>query len=77
MILQQFADILQNQVAIIGVGGIDGGDKAVRKLQAGANLIQLYSGLVYQGPHLIHDCLASIGGYFDVLSLTDTSSTDG
>lgn len=77
VILQQFADILQNQVAIIGVGGIDSGDKAIRKLQAGANLIQLYSGLVYQGPHLIHDCLASIGGYFDVLSLTDTSSADG
>lgn len=72
MVLQQFSDILQNKVALIGVGGIDSGDKAVRKLQAGASLIQLYSGLVYQGPHLIHECLASIGGYFDTLSLTDS-----
>jgi dihydroorotate dehydrogenase len=38
---------------IIGVGGIDGPDSAKEKLAAGANLIQIYTGFVYQGPALI------------------------
>lgn len=66
---QQFADILSNKVAIIGVGGIDSGDKAVRKLQAGASLVQLYSGLVYEGPSLVQQSIQSIAGYYDTLSL--------
>jgi len=38
---------------IIGVGGIDGPESAKEKLAAGASLIQVYSGFVYQGPELI------------------------
>ena len=41
--------------AIIGVGGIDSAAKAVEKLDAGADLIQLYTGFVYKGPQLIWD----------------------
>lgn len=40
---------------IIGVGGIDHPDAAIEKIQAGANLIQLYTGLVYCGPTLLPD----------------------
>lgn len=69
-VLQQFADILQGEVAIIGVGGIDSGEKAVRKLHAGADLIQVYTGLIYQGPGLVQECVQSIGGYFDAQTLT-------
>ncbi len=39
-----------NQLPIIGVGGIDSVKSAWEKLEAGANLIQLYTGMVYQGP---------------------------
>lgn len=46
--------------AIIGVGGIDSGQKALEKIQAGANAIQLYTGLIYQGPRLIRDCMDSL-----------------
>jgi dihydroorotate dehydrogenase len=38
---------------LIGVGGIMGGDDAVEKINAGADCVQLYSGLIYQGPELI------------------------
>lgn len=38
---------------IIGVGGIDGPEAAKEKLEAGASLVQVYSGFVYQGPTLI------------------------
>jgi dihydroorotate dehydrogenase len=38
---------------LIGVGGIDSGEAALDKIEAGATLIQLYSGLVYHGVSLI------------------------
>jgi dihydroorotate dehydrogenase len=38
---------------IIGVGGIDSPAAAQEKIAAGANLVQVYSGLVYQGPGLV------------------------
>ena len=59
-ILAQFAEQLDDKVALIGVGGIDNGQKAVNKIQAGASLVQLYSGLIYEGPKLIGDCVESI-----------------
>jgi dihydroorotate dehydrogenase len=45
---------------IIGVGGIDSAEAAQEKLAAGANLVQVYSGLVYEGPGLVKKVLESI-----------------
>lgn len=42
---------------IIGVGGILDGEGALAKREAGADLVQLYSGLIYQGPALIKECV--------------------
>lgn len=41
------------EIVIIGVGGIDSADSALEKIRAGADLVQVYSGLVYEGPGLI------------------------
>jgi dihydroorotate dehydrogenase len=41
---------------IIGVGGIFSGADARAKIEAGASLVQLYTGLIYQGPALVHEC---------------------
>lgn len=41
------------KVPLIGIGGIDSGEAALAKIEAGATLIQLYTGLVYEGPALI------------------------
>lgn len=40
---------------IIGVGGIHSADDAIEKFDAGASLVQLYTGFIYEGPQLIHD----------------------
>ena len=45
---------------IIGVGGILSGEDAVQKIQAGATLVQLYSGLIYRGPSLVAECARAI-----------------
>ncbi|MFM9850306.1 MAG: quinone-dependent dihydroorotate dehydrogenase [Hyphomicrobiaceae bacterium] len=41
------------RIPLIGIGGIDSGDAALQKMEAGASLIQLYTGLIYEGPGLI------------------------
>jgi dihydroorotate dehydrogenase len=42
-----------DRLPVIGVGGISGPDDARRLVDAGADLVQLYSGLVYEGPGLV------------------------
>jgi dihydroorotate dehydrogenase len=44
-------------LAIIGVGGIHNGRHAAEKMAAGANAVQLYTGLIYRGPALVHECV--------------------
>ena len=55
--LTAFSKLLKDKVPLIGVGGILEGHQALTKQQAGAQLIQLYSGLIYTGPKLIKDCV--------------------
>ncbi|MFW2178089.1 MULTISPECIES: quinone-dependent dihydroorotate dehydrogenase [unclassified Moraxella] len=62
-VLAQFAERLPPSVALVGVGGIDNGQRAVNKIEAGASLVQIYSGLIYEGPALIHQCVEAIDGY--------------
>lgn len=59
-VIQRLRQQLGNDYPIIGVGGINSGIDAVEKIQAGANAIQLYTGLIYQGPLLIRDCVDAI-----------------
>jgi dihydroorotate dehydrogenase len=40
-------------IPLIGIGGIDSPDRALQKIEAGASLLQLYTGLIYEGPSLI------------------------
>ncbi|MEN9945366.1 MAG: hypothetical protein RLY18_1324 [Pseudomonadota bacterium] len=49
--------VLHNRIPIIGVGGILSGENVKQKLDAGASLVQIYTGLIYQGPKLIADCV--------------------
>lgn len=51
---------LGDAVTIIGVGGIFSGDDARKKLEAGASLVQLYTGFIYRGPELIIECIKAI-----------------
>jgi dihydroorotate dehydrogenase len=51
---------LQGKIGIIAVGGILSAEDAQEKLQAGASLVQIYSGLIYRGPQLIEDIVKSL-----------------
>ena len=46
---------------VIGVGGVDSGAAALDLRRAGADLVSLYTGLVYRGPALIGECLRALG----------------
>ena len=64
-VIQQLAQHLPAGYPIIGVGGIMTPDDAIDKLRAGALLVQLYSGLIFQGPNLITQCISVIGQRFN------------
>ena len=53
---------LGDAIPIIGVGGIMRGADAKAKIEAGASLVQLYSGLIYAGPALVRDCANALRG---------------
>lgn len=50
----------EGKLPLIGVGGIDSGEAALEKIRAGASLIQIYTGLIYEGPGLISDIKTKI-----------------
>ena len=58
--LAAFSKALNGQIPLIGVGGILSGKQALAKQDAGANLVQIYSGLIYTGPTLIKDCVDAL-----------------
>jgi dihydroorotate dehydrogenase len=59
-VIRELAQVLDGALPIIGVGGIMSGEDAVEKIRAGAALVQVYSGLIYEGPHLVSDCADAI-----------------
>jgi dihydroorotate dehydrogenase len=59
-VIRQLRARLPAQMPIIGVGGILSGADAVEKIEAGASLVQLYTGLLYRGPALVSECAGSI-----------------
>tara|TARA_B100002052_G_C15794157_1_gene557782 strand:- start:30 stop:1073 length:1044 start_codon:yes stop_codon:yes gene_type:complete len=51
-LINKFYKILKNKIKIIGVGGVDSGQSAYQKIINGASLVQLYTGMIYQGPNI-------------------------
>lgn len=56
-IVAQLAQALSGELPIIAAGGVFDGRGARAKLDAGATLVQLYSGLIYRGPGLVAECV--------------------
>ena len=54
ILINKFFKLLKNQIKIIGVGGVDSGLSAYNKFLAGANYVQLYTGMVYKGPNIVN-----------------------
>ena len=54
-VLKSFCEKVDGAFPVIGVGGIDSGTAAQGKIDAGASLVQVYSGFIYKGPSLVTD----------------------
>ena len=52
-LISKFHNLLKNKIQIIGVGGVDSGESAYKKFLAGASFVQLYTGMVFQGPSIV------------------------
>jgi dihydroorotate dehydrogenase len=59
-VLRGMHERLGARVPIIGVGGILSGADAATKFDAGAQLVQFYSGMIYRGPELIGECVEAL-----------------
>jgi dihydroorotate dehydrogenase len=51
-VLARMRRLLGPEIAIVGVGGVDSAETAIEKIRAGADLVQLYTGMIYAGPGL-------------------------
>ncbi|HJV62440.1 MAG TPA: dihydroorotate dehydrogenase (quinone), partial [Albitalea sp.] len=59
-VIRQLRARLGPAVPIIGVGGVLSGADAVAKMEAGADLVQLYTGFIYRGPSLVNEAARAI-----------------
>jgi len=59
-IMVQFKQHLQGELPIISAGGIDGADEANKRFDLGADLIQVYSALIFKGPSVINNILKNL-----------------
>ncbi len=59
-VITQLRAALGTGFPIIGVGGVMSADDAVSKIRAGADVVQIYTGLIYQGPDLVRQAAALI-----------------
>ena len=59
-VLRRLRARLDDNIPIIGVGGILSGADAAGKITAGAQLVQFYTGLIYRGPDLVGECVDAI-----------------
>lgn len=62
-VITRFAEHLRGEIPIIAAGGVMDGKSARAKLDAGAELVQIYSGLIYSGPALVREAVAATAGF--------------
>lgn len=60
IVIERLRSRVGHELAIIGVGGIVSGKQAREKMDAGADAVQLYTGLIYAGPALVTECVQAI-----------------
>ncbi|MFT5755651.1 MAG: dihydroorotate dehydrogenase [Alteromonadaceae bacterium] len=60
LVIKLLAKALDNKLPIIGVGGIASGADAQEKIAAGAKLVQVYTGFIYQGPGLVKEIVNAL-----------------
>ena len=76
-LIKKFYKELNKKITIIGVGGVDSGKSAFEKITAGANVIQLYTGMVYKGPGIAKDIKKELISILKKENLKDISQAIG
>ena len=59
-VLKQLVDALEGKIPVIAAGGISSAKDALEKINAGASLVQIYTGFIYAGPPLINECAMAL-----------------
>tara|TARA_B100000700_G_C15006743_1_gene838920 strand:+ start:789 stop:1835 length:1047 start_codon:yes stop_codon:yes gene_type:complete len=59
-LIKKFYKEVKGKIKIIGVGGVDSGQSAFEKIAAGANAVQLYTGMIYKGPGIVKEIKESL-----------------
>lgn len=62
-VVARIAKALDGALPVVGVGGIMSGTDAREKIDAGATLVQLYTGLIYRGPALVAECAEALADH--------------
>lgn len=65
-VVRQLVHALAGELPVIAAGGVLDGANAKAKLDAGAKLVQIYSGLIFRGPALVHECVRATRNYIPV-----------
>ena len=77
IVLARMRKLLGKDNVLIGVGGISSGENAWTKLEAGANLLQLYTGMIFKGPTLPSDIVRYLGKRMEKEGLTSVAELTG
>lgn len=77
LLIKKFYKIFQGKIKIIGVGGVDSGKSVYEKLLCGANLIQLYTGMVYEGPNIVNKIIEELNGILKKEGISDLNTIIG
>ena len=75
--LARMRQLLGERLPIIGVGGINDTASALAKLEAGATLLQLYTGMIYRGPMLADEICKGLAAVLEYRCLQDISALTG
>jgi dihydroorotate dehydrogenase len=77
VMLARVYQLTKGLVPLIGIGGIDSGATALAKIEAGASLLQLYTGLIYEGPGLVARMKRHLVAHCDTHGLSGIAEVKG
>lgn len=77
VLLARVHQLTGGRVPLIGIGGIASGEAAIAKIEAGATLLQLYTGMIYEGPGLLARIKRDLVAYLDRRNLRSLAGATG
>tara|TARA_B100000686_G_C16653019_1_gene896609 strand:+ start:62 stop:1108 length:1047 start_codon:yes stop_codon:yes gene_type:complete len=76
-LIKNFYKEIKGKIQIIGVGGVDSGQGAFEKISAGANAVQLYTGMIYKGPGIVKEIKQELIGILKKEKIKNISEAIG